>query len=286
MLKLALGLVALNVFGLFNNVNPIFNIETDDSVVTKYYNINSIPTPQDSKLGIGELVEEQESNLRNAGKKDSSGNDIYYSYNVNRLFKYPNVACSIIEDLDSEFHDMNPGSSVSISYTTTTSEEITYNKQISEILENTFGVSVSISTGIGILKSEGSTNLGLTYGFSETKGISNTYSKSQSTSLTYTYSVDSKGLYRLTRRGLFDVYVIQKLVGINDVSYYSKDNILYASSKFKYYTLSSYSYVLSYVNNSMYEGLTKYIENGDSTYSVDQDYVLSLFPSSNVVCID
>lgn len=36
MLKLALGLIALNIFSSFNNVNPIFHIDVDDSVDQDY----------------------------------------------------------------------------------------------------------------------------------------------------------------------------------------------------------------------------------------------------------
>lgn len=66
MLKLALGFIILNIFSTFNNVNPIFHIDVDDSVVTKYYSFSSIPTPQDSNLGIGEFIERVDKGMASA----------------------------------------------------------------------------------------------------------------------------------------------------------------------------------------------------------------------------
>lgn len=285
-MELALGLAILSIIGFSSSISPAFCIDVDDSSITKYYSLNSIPTPSDENLGEGVFIDAGETNYKNASNQDINGKNVYSSYSINRLYKYPNVACSIIEDLDSTFHDMNPGSSISISYSTTASEEVTYSTQVSNILEANFGAPIKISTGIGILSEEKSVDLNTTFGFTKTDGISNTYTKSSSIGITSTYSVNEKGLYRLTRRGLFDVYIIQKLTQVNDITYYTNNGIRYASSKLSYYTIDSYSYVLSYVNNSMYEGLTKYIKNDDNLFSVDQDYVQTLFPSSNVVCID
>lgn len=222
-----------------------FSIETDEK---KYYKVE---VPRVGALGNVSLEYQKEYSWHKISTPDINGKTVYSSVEKAYLYKCEKKASALLEDLDYSFHTFNAGSSMSLTY------------QDSKVYGSTYSTQVGLSNSI-------------------TKSYE--YSKTSGTAITANYVVNDSGIYRLGRRAIFDVYILQKIVDVYDITYSYKGKTRYANSTFNYCTIDT-SYILNYVSGSIYEGLFKYnSENGK--YILDQNYANQYFPNDSVVYLD
>lgn len=264
-----------------SNIVPAISImpDHDDG------NVATEPIPYDSRLGnckkVKEKIIEQDSHKIN-GAYDANRSSVYSSARFRNLYKYSNTASIVVKDLDTEFHALTKGSSITINESYTVSSSNSYTEQVSTTLTKAFGKSLNVGANVGYCKIEAevssSTSVSAEFGYQ----ISETYSESATNGLSITYVADEYGLYRLERRALFDIYVIEDMMVYYDITY--KNNV--ASAKPIRYELNNSYCVLSYVDNSLYEGVFKYNFINNSYYNLDQSYANKFFPQSTLVYLD
>lgn len=260
---------------VMKNVNAMM-IETDQ---TKYYSESAI-TPKNDLLGNVSLLAEEniERHFSDGSSTNSRAiNSKTKTSEVNeRLYKFSGVVGAMVEDLDNDFHAFDAGSSISLESSLTFTDEITYSEQISSACSVTFGREIGFEVGYGVASAETSTSFSVSAELSASFSTSTTYSCSATESRTKTYAVAEKGLYRLQKRALFNVYIYQQYTTVYDVTYFK--NV--PSSKFAYYTVDKTSYILEYIPGSEVEGLFKYSLSDDYGYVIDQEYANSFYNSN------
>lgn len=260
---------------VMKNANAMM-IETDQ---TKYYNKSAI-IPKNEILGsISKTLEKTIVTHYSDGSSTYSirPNNKVISCEFNeRIFKFSGVVGAMVEDLDNDFHAFDAGSSISLESSQTFTDEITYSEQISSACSVTFGREIGFEVGYGVASAETSTSFSVSAELSASVSTSTTYSCSATESRTKTYAVAEKGLYRLQKRALFNVYIYQQYTTVYDVTYFK--NV--PSSKFAYYTVDKTSYILEYIPGSEVEGLFKYSLSDDYGYVIDQEYANSFYNSN------
>lgn len=255
-----------------------FSIETDEK---KYYKVE---VPRVGALGNVSLEYQKEYSWHKISTPDINGKTVYSSIEKAYLYKCEKKASALLEDLDYSFHTFNAGSSMSLTYQDSKVYGSTYSTQVEQTISKSTGKTIGISVGYGPVKAEGSTTSLNQVGLSNSITKSYEYSKTSGTAITANYVVNDSGIYRLGRRAIFDVYILQKIVDVYDITYLYKGKTRYANSTFNYCTIDT-SYILNYVSGSIYEGLFKYnSENGK--YILDQNYANQYFPNDSVVYLD
>ncbi len=281
-----ISILCLSVFSLFNHnsISPIFNIEGDGSDTS--IKLKSIGTPMDSKLGTGILTSTKKEGVgSNISTLDINGNKVYSTEDCYDLYKYPVFANIVIDVFDEKFQYLNAGSSVSYGWTASKGVTSTYNHQVTLSLSETTGDGLSISGGFSECKAEYNEQDLMEVGFCISSGYSYTYSSEVSSSYTVNYQVNEDGTYRLTKRGLFEVYVLQHYTTIYDIKYAYNNGKKYAYKNVSYYTDASASYILVCKQDTIGTGLFKYnCINGK--YSLDEDYAKKYFTDTDVVFLD
>ncbi len=251
-------------------INEINYIDTTE---TKY---ESIPVPVDSNLGTGIKISES------GALKSTVGNNIVTSSSQRILYKYPKAVSAPIE-VYGKYMRLDSGSSVSLSYETSDSKSKTYSEQVTSTINGSLSASIKIESGIGVFKEENSVTSTLGFEDSKTESIQDTYSSTQSSGININYHINEPGFYRLETRGMFDVYVVEYIIGVYDVKYVKGKPI---SSKLVYYTAKT-TYVLSYINSSSSIGLMKYNWNDQNNiYELDKNYARKFFGSSTINFIE
>lgn len=281
-----ISILCLSVFSLFNfnSISPIFNIEGDGS--DSFNKLKSIAVPTDSKLGTATLITKKEKGIGSyISTLDINGKKVYSTTDCYAFYKYSVTANAIIDVIDSEFQYLNVGSSVSFGYTVSKGETRTYSFQVSTSTSTTTGGSITIGGGVESCKIEGNVQKLEETGISLTEGYSYTYSNETTKSYTVNYQVNEDGTYRLTKRGLFDVYVLQHFTTIYNVKYACNNGVKYAYTTVSYYTFNESTYILACKEDSIGTGLFKY-NCVNNKYSLDQDYAMKYFPNNDVVFLD
>lgn len=200
--------------------------------------------------------------------------------NNERLYKFTGVVGAMVEDLDDGWHAFDAGGSISLESSQTFTDEITYSEQISLAYSVTFGREIGFEVGYGVASAETSTSFSVSTELAKSFSTSTTYSCSATESRTKTYAVAEKGLYRLQKRALFNVYIYQQYTTVYDVTFERNGNYNIAKSTFGYYTIDKTSYILEYIPGSEVEGLFKYSLSEDYKYVVDQEYANSFYNSN------
>ena len=264
-----------------SNIAPALSImpDHDDG------NVATEPIPYDSRLGncskrAEKLIEEDSHKIN--GAYDANKKPVYSSARFRNLYKYSNMASIVVKDLDTEFHTLTKGSSITTTESVTVSESKSYTQQVSLTLTKTFGKTLNVGANLGFCKIDAggssSTSIGTEFGFQ----VSETYSESATSGVSVTYVANEDGLYRLERRALFDVYVIEDMIVYYDITY--QKNV--ATTKPIRHELNNSYCVLSYVENSLYEGIFKYDCIKNRYYNLDQSYANKFFPKSTLVYLD
>lgn len=263
--------------GISQNIETINSIDTDQ---TKYY---SIPAPTNSDLGNCSLITSSSINYTKANKKTITGKDVYSSSLQYKLYKFSKVASAATDALYPTYLDLDANSSVKLSYSNTKTKATTYSEQVSIIATESLSSKVGISVGYGAVKEEASVTATDSLSESYTSSINSSYTYSEVEGIDINFNITESGTYRLEKRALFDVYILQTIVGVYDVTY--SKNKLYASSTFLYYTINS-SYILSYRSGSDAIGLYKYNVNSNNVYTVDIDYMTKFYKNSDITFLD
>ncbi len=264
-----------------SNIVPVISImpDPDDG------NVSTEPIPYDSRLGnckkVKENFIEQDSHKIN-GAFDTNRNPVYSSARFRNLYKYSKTASIVLKDLDTSFHALTKGSSITMSESYTVSHSKSYTEQVSTTLTKTFGKTLNIGANTGFCKIDVGATSSTSISTEFSLQISDTYSESATSGVSVTYVANEDGLYRLERRALFDVYVIEDMMVYYDITY--QNNV--ASAKPIRYELNNSYCVLSYVDNSLYEGVFKYNFINNSYYNLDQSYANKFFPQSTLVYLD
>lgn len=274
-------LIGTLMAAISSNIDPAISImpDPDDS------NVATEPIPYDSRLGNCKKVKEnliKSDSYKINGAYDVNRNPVYSSARFRSLYKYSKTVSIVLKDLDESFHALTKGSSITMTESYTVSNSKSYTEQVSITMTNTFGKSLNVGANAGFCKIDAevssSTSITSEYGVQ----ISNTYSESVSSGLSITYVADENGLYRLERRALFDIYVIEDMMVYYDITY---QNSIASAKPIRYELNNSYC-ILSYVDNSLYEGVFKYNFTNDSCYNLDQSYANKFFPQSTLIYLD
>lgn len=274
-------LISTLMAAISSNIVPAISImpDIDDG------NVATEPIPYDSRLGNcikkrSNLIE-QDSHPIN-GVHDANRNSVYSSARFRNLYKYSNTASIVVKDLDTEFHTLTKGSSITTTESVTVSEAKSYTEHVSISLTKTFGKTLNVGANAGFCKIDAEVSSSTSIGTEFSVEVSNTYSESATSGVSVTYVANEDGLYRLERRALFDVYVIEDMIVYYDITY--QKNV--ATAKPIRYELNDSYCVLSYVENSLYEGIFKYDCIDNRYYNLDQSYANKFFPKSTLVYLD
>lgn len=253
-------------------INEALYIDTEE---TKY---SEIATPVDPNLGTSTLVSKSDITYETVG----NNKNVYSSHTQRILYKYPKAVSAPIVAYNS-YMQLTQGSTVSLSYETSYSEEKTYSEQVTDTINGSLSASVKLESGIGVFKEEKSLAATLGYEHIETESITDTYSSTVTKGMNINFYIDESGLYRLEERGMFNVYIVEYVRAFYDVKYLKGKPI---SSSIVYYTLET-TYILSYINSSSSIGLFKYNWNDtNSIYELDQNYARKFLSSNTISFID
>ncbi len=281
-----ISILCLSVFSLLNSnsIKPIFNIEGDgdDSSTIKLY---SLPIPSDDKLGNAAIESEKEKGIAKVGK-DLNGEDVYSLSNYYVLYKYPKIASCIVEDLDSCYHSLNAGSDVSLTYSISSTTEVSFGTQISNSISKIDTETFSINVGYGYGELKDDISEATEYTSSIGLNLSCTYSTSITQTISVNYHVNEDGTYRLTKRGLFDVYVYQHLKAIYNVNKAVSGGKIYTKRSLAYYTLEKTNILFSLKDNSISDGLYKYYLDSSEKHKIDESYASKYLDYTDVVFLD
>lgn len=246
-----------------------------DTTETKY---TKIPVPVDSNLGTGTPISQSPIKYEYVDNLKK----VCSSHSQRLLYKYPKAVSAPIEAYN-DYIRLAKGSSVTLSYETSKSEGVTYTKQVTDTINGLLSASIKIESGIGVFKEENSVTSTLGFETSKTEAISENYSSTQSTGMSVNFYIDEDGLYRLEKRGMFNVYIVEYITAVYDVKY-SKGKPV--SSSIIYYTAQT-KYILSYINSSSSIGLLKYNWNdNNNVYELDQDYARKFLGSNTMSFIE
>ncbi len=246
-----------------------------DTTETKY---SQILTPVDPNLGTGTLVSKSNITYETVGNTKN----VYSSHSQRILYKYPKAVSAPIVAYNS-YMQLTQGSTVSLSYETSYSEEKTYSEQVTDTINGSLSASVKLESGIGVFKEENSLTATLGYEHLETESITDTYSSTVTKGMNINFYIDESGLFRLEERGMFNVYIVEYITAVYDVKYLKGKPI---SSSIVYYTLET-TYILSYINSSSSIGLFKYNwSDSNSVYELDQNYARKFLGSNTASFLD
>ena len=254
MIDIVLSLAFLGASLSTVDVNSKIYIDTDEP---KYY---SVSTPVDVNLGVGVLQGKTQIT------KQLLKNNIYSSYSQKILYKYPNAISAPIEIYDDCYLNLNKGSFESFTYSCNEEKSTTYSTEIRLSVTKKLGAEVKIGTGFGTTKAEASMSKELGFEAGITKNISKTYTSSITKEKTINFAITEDGNYRLEKRGMFEVYIVEYITGVYDIP----------TTKIAYYTIDT-TYILSYIEGSDSIGLFKYNSLGSGRYELDYNYAHKYF---------
>ncbi len=269
-LLLVEALLAGEIVANSQNINVVNYIDTDK---VKY---QEILIPTDSRLGTGAKVGESK-------REEYRIQNVLSSYNQKILYKYPKTISAPVEVLDSEYTHFTEGSSLTLSYSTTKGITSTYSTQVSDSVTNSLSCEIKLESGIGVLKEENSLSSSMSINLTKTETIEDSYSSSETKEKTMSFYIDEDGTYRLERRAMFNVYIVEYVTAVYDVKKIGNNTY---TSTFKYYTIDT-TYILSYISGTKSIGLFKYNSSSDTgKFELDTTYAKKFFGNDYINFID
>jgi hypothetical protein len=235
-------------------------IDVPDGEIS-YSSLADLPFPENETLGEAELI----------GTYQTDGVGAEGKYIA--VYRYP-IALFCLVDLgiqDPVFRALTAGSSISITYTSSVVNNVSFVQQTCNA--NSYGISAMVGTKLGFGGAEINTELSASYEeiVETTCGVETSYSSSNETSYTETHYVLENGIYRLEKRMFLYAYIIQSYSCYRDSNARAFVPL--------YYYFHSNTFVLAKPEaeiNQYIISLNKYI-NTDGIYTFDKDYYVNTF---------